>query len=89
MPGVSRERLEIEIDRDRLAIEGKAEIPMPEGMKALYADVRSTLYRRSFTLSSELDGSKAEAKLNNGLLTLRIPKREQYQPRRIEVRTEQ
>ncbi len=86
MPGVSRERLEIQIDRDTLAIEGRAEIPMPEGLEAIYADVRSTRYQRSFTLSHELDGDRAEASLKNGVLTLRIPKREQYQPRKIDVR---
>jgi HSP20 family protein len=86
MPGVSRERLDIQIDRDTLAIEGKAEIPMPEGLEAIYADVRSTTYQRSFTLSHELDGEQADATLKDGILTLRIPKREQYQPRKIEVR---
>lgn len=86
MPGVSRDRLDIQVDRDTLAIEGRAEIPMPEGMEALYADVRSTRYQRSFALSSELDAEKADASLRDGVLTLRIPKREQYQPRKIEVR---
>lgn len=86
MPGVSRERLDIQVDRDTLAIEGRAEIPMPEGMEALYADVRSTRYQRSFSLSSELDAEKADASFKDGVLTLRIPKREQYQPRKIEVR---
>jgi HSP20 family protein len=85
MPGVSRERLEVHIDNDTLSIEGRAETPMPEGMEALHADVRSTLYRRSFSLSSELDGEKIEAGLKDGVLTLRIPKREEHKPRRIEV----
>lgn len=86
MPGVSRERLDIQVDRDTLAIEGRAEIAMPESMEAIYADVRSTVYQRSFSLSSELDAEKADASLKDGVLTLRIPKREQYQPRKIEVR---
>jgi len=86
MPGVSRERLDIKIDKDTLSIEGRAEIPMPDGMEPLYADIRSTRYQRSFSLSSELDADKAEASLKDGLLTLRIPKREQYQPRKVEVR---
>lgn len=85
MPGVSRERLEVHIDNDTLSIEGRAETPMPEGMEALHADVRSTLYRRNFSLSSELDGEKIEAGLKDGVLTLRIPKREAHKPRRIEV----
>ncbi len=88
MPGVSKERLNIQIDSDTLSIEGKSEIPMPEGMEALYADIRSTHYQRSFSLSSELDGEKADASLKDGVLTLRIPRREQYQPRKIEVHVE-
>ncbi|MCU7905782.1 MAG: Hsp20/alpha crystallin family protein [Candidatus Thiodiazotropha sp. (ex Epidulcina cf. delphinae)] len=87
MPGVSKDRLDIRLDNDTLSIEGKAEIPMPEGMEALYADVSSTRYQRSFSLSSELDGEKADASLKDGVLILRIPKRERYQPRKIEVRT--
>lgn len=86
MPGVSRERLSIQVDRGSLAIEGNAEIRVPEGMQSVYADIRATRYRRGFSLSSELDADKAEASLKDGILTLRIPKREQYQPRKIEVR---
>jgi HSP20 family molecular chaperone IbpA len=85
MPGVSRERLDIKVDQDTLSIEGKVEIAMPEGLEARHADIRSTHYQRSFTLSHELDGEKADATLRDGVLTLRIPKREQYQPRKIEV----
>ena len=61
---------------------------MPEGMQPLYADVRSTRYQRSFALSRELDGDNIEASLKNGVLTLRIPKRAEHKPRKIEVRTE-
>jgi HSP20 family molecular chaperone IbpA len=87
IPGVSRDRLNIQVDSDSLTVEGKAEIPMPEGMEAVYADVRSTLYRRSFSLSSELDVERIDASLKDGLLTVRIPKREKFKPRKIEVRT--
>ena len=87
MPGVSKDRLNIQIDNDTLSVEGMADIAMPEGMEALYADVRSTRYQRSFSLSRELDGDKVEASLKDGVLTLRLPKRAQYQPRKIEVHT--
>jgi len=87
MPGVSRDRLTVQVDRDTLLIEGEAKIDVPEGMDALYADVRSTRYRRSFTLSSELKSEAIEANLKDGVLSVRIPKREEAKPRRIEVRT--
>jgi len=87
MPGVSRDRLDVHIDSDTLSIEGRAVIPMPGGMDALYADIRSTRYQRSFSLSRELDTERIEAGLKDGVLTLRIPKREEHRPRRIEVQT--
>jgi HSP20 family protein len=42
-------------------------------------------YRRVFTLSRELDADKVSAEFRNGVLTLRIPKAEHAQPRKIEV----
>ena len=43
-------------------------------------------YRRTFTLSKELDADKVGAELAKGVLRLRIPKAEHAQPRRIEVK---
>ena len=88
MPGVSREGLELSVDGETLSIEGRADIPVQEGMHALYADVRSTRYARSFSLSRELDVEKIDANLKHGVLTLRIPKREEHKPRKIELKVE-
>jgi HSP20 family molecular chaperone IbpA len=87
MPGVSKDHLNIQANRNNLIIEGEAVIDLPAGMEALYADVQATKYRRSFLLSGELETDRIEANLKDGLLTLRIPKRAEYKPRRIEVRT--
>jgi len=88
MPGVSRDRLTIEVDKDMLQVEGDARIDMAEGMEALHADVRSTRYRRSFTLSGELETGQIDASLKDGVLSVRIPKRAEVRPRRIDVRAE-
>ena len=87
MPGVSRDRLDIQIDSDSLTITGDVGIPTPEAMEAVYADVHSSRYQRSFSLSKELDSDNIEASLKDGVLTLRIPKREEHKPRKIEVKT--
>ena len=55
----------------------------PERLEPLYAEVRVPRYRRSFTLSRELDTSRIEANLKDGVLTLRIPKQAHAQPRRM------
>jgi len=88
MPGVSKERLTIHVDRETLTIEGAAAIEMPEGMEPLYADIRSTRYRREFSLSSELDSEHVSASLKDGVLRIHIPKRAEVRPRKIEVRTD-
>jgi HSP20 family molecular chaperone IbpA len=86
MPGVSKQHLNIEADRNNLTIEGEAAIDLPAGTEALYADLQSTRYRRSFILSGELETDRIEANLKDGLLTLRIPKRAEHKPRKIEIR---
>jgi HSP20 family protein len=86
MPGVSKDRLNVQADRNSLLIEGEAVIDMPAGMEALYADVQATKYRRSFVLSGELETDRIEANLKDGVLTVRIPKRAEFRPRKIEVR---
>jgi HSP20 family molecular chaperone IbpA len=87
MPGVSKERLNVQADHSSLLIEGEATIDMPAGMDAIYADVQATRYARSFVLSSELDTDAIDAKLKDGVLTIRIPKRREFRPRKVEVRT--
>ncbi len=85
MPGVTRERLELRLDGNTLVIEGAIGVAPQEQMTALYADVRSTSYRRQFVLSKELEAGKIAANLQNGVLTVTIPKREEVRPRRIPV----
>lgn len=87
MPGVSKDRLNLQIEGNTLILEGSLEIDMPEKMEALHADVRSTLYRCSFVLSPELEADRIEANLKDGVLAVRIPKRAELRPRRIDVQT--
>jgi HSP20 family molecular chaperone IbpA len=86
LPGVSREALDIQVEGDSLAIEGQVGPATPEAMEATYAEVRVPRFRRMFTLSRELDGSRIEAQLKDGVLRLRIPKQEHAQPRRVQVK---
>jgi HSP20 family protein len=85
MPGVSKEDLELKVEGEALLIEGGMQQRMPEGLEAIYAEVRVPRFRRSFTLSRELDTTRIEANLKDGVLNLRIPKQAHAQPRRIPV----
>lgn len=85
LPGVSDNTLSVEVDDKTLTIQGEIALDMPGDLESLYADVRSTRYQRAFTLSSELDTARISASLSNGLLTVKIPKREEVRPRKIEI----
>jgi len=85
MPGVPKDKLELKIEGHDLLIEGTVEAATPDGLQAVYAEVRLPHYRRSFTLSRELDTARIDANLKDGVLTLRIPKEAHAQSRRIAV----
>lgn len=85
MPGVPKEQLELKVEGEELLIEGSVQPRTPDGMEAIYAEVRVPRYRRSFTLSRELDTTRIEANLKEGVLSLRIPKQAHAQTRRIAV----
>jgi len=86
MPGVSKERLTIKVEGGSLTIEGQAQIDVPDNIELLHSEVRSPYFRRSFTLSRDLDPAKIEATLRNGVLQMHIPKSEEARPKRIEVK---
>lgn len=85
LPGVPKDRLNLQLDADTLSIEGEVMLAMPEGMSASHAEVSLPRYRRKFTLSRELDSEHAVAEFHNGVLKLRIPKAAHAQPRKITV----
>ena len=85
LPGVPKDKLKLHVDADTLTIEGEVAMGTPEGMESTHAEVNLPRYRRTFTLSRELDADKVSAEFANGVLKLRIPKAEHALPRRIEI----
>ena len=85
LPGVPRDRLNLRVEGDQLAIEAEVVLPAPEGVQPLHAEVTLSRYRRTFTLSKELDADLVSAELEQGVLRVRIPKAQHAQPRRISV----
>ena len=86
MAGAEKDTLKIDVDGDTLTIDAPLQLGEAAGMQALYTEVRAPHYRRSFTLSRELDLAHIDATLKDGVLSLRLPKLEEARPRRIEVR---
>jgi len=86
LPGVEQDDLSIGIDGRTLTLDAPLKLGEADSLVSVYAEVRANRYHRSFELSSELDTTAVEARLKDGVLTLRLPKHERAKPRRIEVK---
>ncbi|EKS9798317.1 MULTISPECIES: Hsp20/alpha crystallin family protein [Burkholderia] len=85
LPGVPRENLDVKVHDNTLTIEADTRLETPADLRVRHAEIRATRYARSFVLSPDLDTSKIDASLRDGVLTLTIPRREEMRPRRIDV----
>ena len=86
VPGMSREDIEVTVENSTLVL---------KGTKKFDSDVKDESYRRiergygtfhrSFTLPNTVDPTKVNAEYKNGVLTVKLPYREEARPRTINV----
>ena len=84
MPGVNKEGLEISVENNELTIIGRQSVPQIEGT-LIHRESRSENFRRVFELDPSIDMSKISARIDQGVLTLTLPKAEEVKPRKITV----
>jgi HSP20 family protein len=84
MPGVTKENLEMWVEKNELTILGRRSTPAVDGT-LLHRESRSENFRRSFELDPSIDAGKIIAKIEQGVVTLTLPKAEQVKPRKIAV----
>jgi len=84
MPGVKPENVEITIEGDTLTIKGERPAPM-ENVDYVMQERPYGKFQRTLNINIPVDANKAEAKYENGLLTLSIPKAEAVKPKTIQV----
>ena len=84
MPGVSKEGLEITLEGNEMTLVGQRKDDAAPG-EPLFRERALTDYRRVFELDPAIDTAKIAAKIEQGLLTLTLPKSERVKPRRIAV----
>ncbi len=89
MPGVTKEGLDVQVNKNVLTIKGVIADMVPEDIKPLYAEFGGKEYERAFTLGPDVDITRIEASMSSGVLKLFIPKAEEVKPKRIEVKVEQ
>ena len=85
MPGVNKEGLEITLEDNELTILGHRVVETTPG-EPLFRERHAADYRRVFELDPAVDGSKISARVEQGVLTLTLPKSEKVKPRKIDVR---
>jgi HSP20 family protein len=84
MPGVNKEGLEMWVENNELTIVGRRSMPAVQGT-VLHRESRRENFRRAFELDPSIDAGKINAKIEQGVLTLTLPKAEEVKPRKITV----
>ena len=84
MPGVNKEGLEISTEANQLTITGRRSLPTVRGT-LLHQELRRQNFRRTFELDPSIDMNKIGARIEQGLLTVTLPKGEHVKPRKIAV----
>jgi hypothetical protein len=86
LPGIKPEDLDISVQGDLLTIRGETrEETTSGGENWQRREIRRGAFARAFRLPSDVDSDASDASFENGILELRLPKREEAKPRKIQV----
>ena len=85
MPGVDKGSVDVSLEKDVLSVEGRIDFGEYEDLEPLYTEYNVGHFRRSFKLSNDVDQGRIAANIEDGLLTLHLPKAEEQTPRTIVV----
>ncbi|MDR3576525.1 MAG: Hsp20/alpha crystallin family protein [Anaerolineaceae bacterium] len=85
LPGIKPEDLDIKIVNETVSLQGEFKDGTEEKAEYLAHELPSGRFLRVITLPASLDSGKAEAKMEDGVLTLRVPKAEEAKPKVIKV----
>ena len=88
VPGLDAESLNIEVLNNTVSIRGEFQSFDDEGAKYLTCELPAGRFARTITLPVDVDSSKAEANMKNGVLSLRVPKAEEHLPKSIKVKVD-
>ena len=84
MPGVDKSGLEITVDNGELTLVGHRR-PSEAPGEPVYREIRNYDFRRVYELDPAIDTTKISARIEQGILTLTLPKAESVKPRKITV----
>jgi len=85
LPGVKKENVSVNLDKDLLSVRGTRSTTPPADWKPLYRELSDVNYQLRLKLNVPVEDSKLSAKLEDGILTLTLPLKEAAKPRTISV----
>src|SRR3984885_2282207 len=85
VPGVEKKDLNVALENDVLRVDAQIDFAKYEDLEPVYTEYNVGHYTRSFTLSNNIDQERISAQLDDGVLTLTLPKAKETQPRRISI----
>lgn len=85
LPGVTRQDIDVRFEDETLEISATRRVDVPEGWRPLRREIPACRFVLELTVRVPVDRDAVSARLENGVLTLRLPKREEAKPRRIAV----
>jgi HSP20 family protein len=86
VPGLRESDLELTLDQDVLTVGGERKLAVPEGHTVHRQERRGTRFQRQFTLPYKVNADAMSAELKDGVLTVKLPKAPEAQPRKIAVK---
>lgn len=85
MPGVGKEDITVRLEKNVLKIGGKIQMSSYSELKPMYTEYNIGNYTRQFELSNKIDQEKISATVEDGVLSLVLPKVAELQPRTIQI----
>jgi HSP20 family protein len=85
MPGVSKNNVDVQVENDVLRVEGKIDYSAYKDIEPVYTEYNVGHYARAFTLSNRIDRDAITARVEDGVLTLTLPKAKEALSRRIAI----
>jgi HSP20 family protein len=87
MPGVRADAFELTVERNVLTVHAQRERDSGEDVELLIGERPHGTFSRQLFLGETLDTDRMEAEYHDGVLTIRLPVKEQAKPRRVEIRS--
>lgn len=86
MPGVAKENIQIKVEDDSLVIMGRINYDEAKSRKYVLKETRLGNYYRKFNISNSINVEKIDAVMDNGIMTVTLPKHERVKPKNIEIK---